>query len=187
MRPDQASGSDRREAGRGAGVVSVDDRASGSDSAGVLSGANFHGAVLAMRLDYLTNALTELAAISERRTDRMLNPTLQEPHLPPFLAEDSGLNSGFMIPQYTAASLINEIRATGRPSMDNTPVSGGQEDHVSMSATSGLRREDRRETPSRFSASSSLWDAGRRLRRQRPRTGRRVGRGLRRRPRGGRN
>ncbi len=56
----------------------VGDRASGSDSAGVLSGGNFHGAVLAMRLDYLTNALTELAAISERRTDRMLNPNLQE-------------------------------------------------------------------------------------------------------------
>jgi histidine ammonia-lyase len=70
--------------------------------------------------------------------DRTVNPNLQEDHLPPFLAADPGLDSGFMIPQYTAASLINEMRATGRPSMDNTPVSGGQEDHVSMSATSAL-------------------------------------------------
>ncbi|AUG48075.1 histidine ammonia-lyase [Haloarcula taiwanensis] len=114
----------------------VGDRASGSDSAGVLSGGNFHGAVLAMRLDYLTNALTELAAISERRTDRMLNPNLQEPHLPPFLTERSGVRSGYMIAQYTAAALLNECRSFGRPSMDNTPVSGNQEDHVSMSAQS---------------------------------------------------
>ncbi|EMA06774.1 histidine ammonia-lyase [Haloarcula vallismortis] len=112
------------------------DRASGTDSAAVLSGGNFHGAVLAMRLDYLTNALTELAAISERRTDRMLNPSLQEPHLPPFLTERSGVRSGYMIAQYTAAALVNECRSFGRPSMDNTPVSGNQEDHVSMSAQS---------------------------------------------------
>ncbi|EMA33135.1 histidine ammonia-lyase [Haloarcula japonica] len=131
----RASRSDRREASE-ASAVSVDDRASGSDSAGVLSGGNFHGAVLAMRLDYLTNALTELAAISERRTDRMLNPNLQEPHLPPFLTERSGVRSGYMIAQYTAAALLNECRSFGRPSMDNTPVSGNQEDHVSMSAQS---------------------------------------------------
>ncbi|ADQ67033.1 histidine ammonia-lyase [Halogeometricum borinquense DSM 11551] len=116
----------------------ADNRATGTDDAVVISGGNFHGEPLALRLDYLVSALTELAAISERRVDRMVNPNIQEDHLPPFLAEDSGLNSGFMIPQYTAASLINEIRATGRPSMDNTPVSGGQEDHVSMSATSAF-------------------------------------------------
>ncbi|WP_135534905.1 MULTISPECIES: histidine ammonia-lyase [Halostella] len=116
----------------------VDDRASGTDRAAVLSGGNFHGEPLALRLDYLTNAVTELAAICERRTDRMLNPNLQEPHLPPFLAPDSGLQSGYMIAQYTAAALLNENRSTGRPSMDNTPVSGGQEDHVSMSGQSAL-------------------------------------------------
>ncbi|MFY4812189.1 histidine ammonia-lyase [Haloarcula sp. AONF1] len=132
----RASGSERDGMSSEAGAVSVDDRASGSDSAGVLSGGNFHGAVLAMRLDYLTNALTELAAISERRTDRMLNPNLQEPHLPPFLTERSGVRSGYMIAQYTAAALLNECRSFGRPSMDNTPVSGNQEDHVSMSAQS---------------------------------------------------
>lgn len=112
----------------------VDDRARGSDRAAVLSGGNFHGEPLALRLDYATSALCELAAISERRTDRILNPQLQEEHLPPFLASDPGSHSGLMIAQYTAASLVNEIRSLGRPSMDNTPVSGNQEDHVSMSA-----------------------------------------------------
>ncbi|MFC6991255.1 histidine ammonia-lyase [Haladaptatus sp. GCM10025707] len=112
----------------------VDSRASGTDSAAVLSGGNFHGEVLALRLDYVASALTELAAISERRTDRMVNPNIQEAHLPPFLTEHSGLRSGLMIAQYTAASLVNECRSFGRASTDNTPVSGNQEDHVSMSA-----------------------------------------------------
>ncbi|MFB6223846.1 MAG: histidine ammonia-lyase [Haloarcula sp.] len=134
--PDQANGNERSE--RHASHERVDDRASGSDRAGVLSGGNFHGAPLALRLDYLTNALTELAAISERRTDRMLNPNLQEPHLPPFLTAESGVRSGYMIAQYTATALVNECRSLGRPSMDNTPVSGNQEDHVSMSAQSAF-------------------------------------------------
>ncbi|PSQ27672.1 histidine ammonia-lyase [Halobacteriales archaeon QS_9_68_17] len=89
----------------------VDDRASGTGRAAVLSGGNFHGEPLALRLDYLTSAVTELAAISERRD---------------------------MIAQYTAAALLNENRSIGRPSTDNTPVSGGQEDHVSMSGQSAL-------------------------------------------------
>jgi len=113
----------------------VDDRASGTDRAGVISGGNFHGEPLALRLDYLVGALTELAAISERRIDRILNPNLQEPHLPPFLADDTGVESGLMIAQYTAAARLNECRAVGRAVTDNTPVSGGQEDHVSMSTT----------------------------------------------------
>ncbi|MDS0294881.1 histidine ammonia-lyase [Halogeometricum luteum] len=116
----------------------ADSRATGTAESVVISGGNFHGEPLALRLDYLVNALTELAAISERRMDRMVNPNLQEEHLPPFLTPEPGLNSGFMIPQYTAASLINEMRATGRPSTDNASVSGGQEDHVSMSATSAF-------------------------------------------------
>ena len=119
-------------------AVDADPRASGTDRAAVLSGGNFHGEPLALRLDYLTAALTELAAISERRIDRMVNPNLQEDHLPAFLATESGVESGYMIAQYTAASLINENRSLGRPSIDNTPVSGGQEDHVSMSAQSAL-------------------------------------------------
>ncbi|SIR54616.1 histidine ammonia-lyase [Haladaptatus litoreus] len=114
----------------------VNSRASGTGDAAVLSGGNFHGDPLALPLDYLTNAVTEIAAISERRVDRMLNPNIQEPHLPPFLTEHSGLRSGYMIAQYTAAALLNENRSIGRASMDNTPVSGNQEDHVSMSAQS---------------------------------------------------
>ena len=116
----------------------VDDRASGTDSVGVLSGGNFHGEPLALRLDYVSNALTELATISERRIDRLLNPNLQEDHLPPFLTEASGVQSGYMIAQYSATALINESRSLGSPSTGNIPVSGGQEDHVSMSAQSVL-------------------------------------------------
>jgi histidine ammonia-lyase len=116
----------------------VDDRASGTDSAAVLSGGNFHGAPLAHRLDYVVGALTDLAAVCERRVDRLLNPHLQEAHLPPYLAADSGLESGYMIAQYTAASLVNECRTLGRAATDNTPVSGGQEDHVSMSAQAAM-------------------------------------------------
>ncbi|MFC6837265.1 histidine ammonia-lyase [Halomarina ordinaria] len=120
----------------------VDRRTSGTDRADVVSGGNFHGEPLALRLDYATNALTELAAIAERRVDRLLNPHLQESHLPPFLTTESGLRSGLMIAQYTAASLVAECRASGRASTDTIPVSGNQEDHVSMSATAafGARR-----------------------------------------------
>ncbi|NGM71009.1 histidine ammonia-lyase [Natronolimnobius sp. AArcel1] len=116
----------------------VDDRASGTDRAAVLSGGNFHGTPLALRLEYVRLALADLAAITERRIDRLLNPNLQESHLPPFLATDSGVESGYMIAQYTAAALCTEIRSLGPASTDNTPVSGGQEDHVSMSAHSAL-------------------------------------------------
>lgn len=120
----------------------VDDRASGTDDAAVLSGGNFHGEPLALRLDYLVGALTELATISERRTDRMVNPQLQEPHLPAYLTDHGGLHSGLMIAQYTAAAMVNECRSLGRPASDSTPVSGGQEDHVSMSATSAFHAQD---------------------------------------------
>ncbi|RZH66289.1 histidine ammonia-lyase [Natrinema altunense] len=114
----------------------ADDRASGTDRAAVLSGGNFHGQPLALRLDYVTSALANLASIAERRIDRLLNPNVQEPHLPPFLTADSGLESGYMIAQYTAADLVSTIQTQGRPSTDSVPVSGNQEDHVSMSAQS---------------------------------------------------
>ena len=116
----------------------VDPRASGTDTAAVLSGGNFHGAPLAHRLDYATAALADLAAICERRVDRMVNPNLQEEHLPPFLTDDSGLRSGQMLAQYASAAVGNELRSLGRPGVDTVSVSGGQEDHVSMSATSAL-------------------------------------------------
>ncbi len=123
-------------------AAGVDDRASGTANAAVLSGGNFHGAPLAHPLDYVTGALADLAAISERRVDRMLNPSLQEDHLPPFLAAESGLESGYMIAQYTAADLVSTARSRGRPSTDTIPVSGNQEDHVSMSAASALGARD---------------------------------------------
>ncbi len=125
-----------------AAAVRNPTRASGTDDAAVLSGGNFHGAPLAHRLDYVVGALTDLASIAERRVDRLLNPNVQESHLPPFLAGESGVESGLMIPQYTAAALVNELRAEGRTATDSTPVSGNQEDHVSMSATGAfaLRR-----------------------------------------------
>ena len=116
----------------------VDDRASGTDAAAVISGGNFHGAPLALPLDHAAESLTSLATVSERRTDRMVNPNLQEAHLPPFLTPEPGLRSGYMIPQYTAAALLNDCRSEGRYAADNTPVSGGQEDHVSMSANAAL-------------------------------------------------
>jgi histidine ammonia-lyase len=116
----------------------VDRRTSGTDAADVVSGGNFHGAPLAHRLDYVTASLTDLAAIAERRVDRLNNPNLQEEYLPPFLTEGSGLRSGYMLAQYTAAAVLSECRAEGRPATDNTPVSGNQEDHVSMSATSAF-------------------------------------------------
>jgi len=120
----------------------VDAHASGTEHAAVLSGGNFHGEPLALPLDYVTSALTELASISERRIDRLLNPNVQEDHLPPFLATDAGIQSGYMISQYVAADLVSTNRSEGRPSMDNIPVSGNQEDHVSMSAQSALRSDD---------------------------------------------
>ena len=130
----------------------VDPRASGTDTAAVLSGGNFHGEPLALPLDYVTGALTELAAISERRIDRMLNPNVQEAHLPPFLTVDAGVQSGYMIAQYVAADLVSTNRAEGRPSTDNIPVSGNQEDHVSMSAQSALRASDAVERTTRVVA-----------------------------------
>ncbi|GAA0234217.1 histidine ammonia-lyase [Halobaculum roseum] len=114
----------------------VDRRTSGTRNADVVSGGNFHGEPLALRLDYVTSALAELAAIAERRIDRLLNPHVQEDHLPPFLTAESGVRSGYMIAGYTAASLVAECRREGRPSTDNAVVSGNQEDHVSLSATS---------------------------------------------------
>lgn len=119
----------------------VNDYATGTDEVAVLSGGNFHGAPLAHRLDYLTGAMADLAAICERRVDRMLNPHIQEDYLPPFLAANSGVRSGYMLAQYAAAALVDEARTRGRPALDNVPVSGNQEDHVSMSAQSLFEAE----------------------------------------------
>jgi histidine ammonia-lyase len=98
----------------------------------VLSGGNFHGEPVSFAMDFLGIALSELASISERRTNRLLNPALNR-GLPAFLTRDAGLNSGLMIAQYTQAALVSENKGLAHPaSVDNIPVSADQEDHVSM-------------------------------------------------------
>ena len=105
----------------------------------IVSAGNFHGQPLAFALDALAMAVAELASISERRVERLVNPSLSE-GLPPFLVEEGGLNSGFMIPQYVAASLVSENKVLAHPaSVDSIPTSAGQEDHVSMGNASGLK------------------------------------------------
>lgn len=97
----------------------------------VISSGNFHGQPMALSFDFLGIALSELANASERRIERLVNPSLSE--LPPFLTEYGGSNSGFMIMQYTAASLVSENKVLAHPaSVDSIPSSGNQEDHVSM-------------------------------------------------------
>jgi len=105
----------------------------------LVSNGNFHGQPVAFALDALAMAVSELASISERRVERLVNPNLSD-GLPAFLTTDGGLNSGFMIPQYVAASLVSENKVLCHPaSVDSIPTSAGQEDHVSMGNASGLK------------------------------------------------
>jgi histidine ammonia-lyase len=105
----------------------------------LVSNGNFHGQPLAFALDALAMAVAELADISERRTERLVNPNLSD-GLPAFLTGDGGLNSGFMIPQYVAASLVSENKVLSHPAgVDSIPTSAGQEDHVSMGNAAGLK------------------------------------------------
>ena len=105
----------------------------------VISGGNFHGEPLAFALDFLGIALSALAGISERRTERLVNPALSE-GLPPFLAPGAGLNSGFMLPQVTAAALVSENKVLAHPaSVDSITTSGNKEDYVSMGMTAALK------------------------------------------------
>ena len=98
----------------------------------VISGGNFHGQPLALVMDYVGIALCELGNISERRIERLVNPALSN-GLPAFLTKDGGLNSGFMVVQYTAAALVSENKSLAHPaSVDSIPTSANQEDHVSM-------------------------------------------------------
>lgn len=106
------------------------------------SGGNFHGQPIAMAMDYLGIALAEIGSISERRTFRLTDATLNF-DLPSFLVKESGLNSGFMIAQYTAASLVAENKVLAHPaSVDSIPTSEDQEDHVSMGLTAALHATD---------------------------------------------
>ncbi|MGB9780572.1 histidine ammonia-lyase [Caldanaerobacter sp.] len=101
------------------------------DDGEVISGGNFHGEPVALAMDFLAIALSEIANISERRIERLVNSQLND--LPPFLTEKGGLNSGMMIAQYTAASLVSENKVLAHPaSVDSIPSSANQEDHVSM-------------------------------------------------------
>ena len=105
------------------------------DDGDIVSGGNFHGQPVAVAMDALATATVGMASISERRLYRLLDPALSN-GLPPFLVPESGLNSGFMLVQYTAASLVSESKSLAHPaSVDSIPSSAGQEDHVSMGMT----------------------------------------------------
>jgi histidine ammonia-lyase len=108
------------------------------ESGDVLSGGNFHGQPLGLGYDFMAIALSELASISERRIERLLNPEYGD--LPPFLADNPGLNSGFMIAQVAAAALASENKVLSHPaSVDSIPTSGNQEDHVAMAMGAALK------------------------------------------------
>jgi histidine ammonia-lyase len=113
-----------------------------ADSGEVLSGGNFHGQPVAVALDALAAAVVPLASISERRLYRLLDPALSN-GLPAFLVKEGGLNSGFMLVQYTAASLVSESKVLAHPAcVDSIVSSAGQEDHVSMGMTSARHARD---------------------------------------------
>lgn len=104
----------------------------------VISGGNFHGQPVAFAMDFLGIALSELADVSERRLERLVNPLLND--LPAFLTTHGGLNSGFMITQYAAASMVSENKVLAHPaSVDSIPSSANQEDHVSMGTTAARK------------------------------------------------
>jgi len=109
-----------------------------ADSGNIVSGGNFHGQPVSLALDVLAIALAQLSTISERRVEQLVNPSLSG--LPPFLAKNSGLNSGFMIAQVTSAALVAESRILCHPAcVDSIPSSAGREDHVSMGMTAALK------------------------------------------------
>jgi histidine ammonia-lyase len=109
-----------------------------ADAGELVSGGNFHGAPIALAADTLSIGMTQLATISERRTDRLLTP--QASDLPAFLVRESGLNSGLMLAHVTAAALTSEMKILAHPAaVDTIPTSAGREDHVSMSMTAALK------------------------------------------------
>jgi len=121
-------------------------------SDGVVSGGNFHGAPLAYAFDYAAIALTDLASMTERRIDRLLNPDINE-GLPAFLSNDPGLSSGFMMAQIVSAALINECQVLAAPSSTGSiPTDGGKEDHVSMGMTGALKLRQIVENAERIAA-----------------------------------
>ncbi len=132
----------------------------------VISGGNFHGQPMAIAFDFLKIAVSELANISERRAERMINPSLSE-GLEPFLTKHPGVCSGFMIAQYSAASMVSENKVYSHPaSVDSIPSSGNQEDHVSMGTTSArtarmvLENVQRVVAIEMLTAAQSIWLRG---------------------------
>jgi histidine ammonia-lyase len=120
-------------------LVRSAEQSSATLAADVISGGNFHGEPIAFALDFMAIALSALAGISERRLERLVNPALNE-GLPPFLAPGAGLNSGFMMPQVTAAALVSENKVLSHPaSVDSITTSGNKEDYVSMGMTAALK------------------------------------------------
>ena len=112
-----------------------------SDTMEGISGGNFHGQPMALSFDFLGIALSELADISERRIESLVNPSISG--LPAFLVANGGLNSGFMIVQYTAAALVSENKVLAHPAcVDSIPSSGNQEDHVSMGTIAARKAQD---------------------------------------------
>ncbi|HEX8457668.1 MAG TPA: histidine ammonia-lyase [Pyrinomonadaceae bacterium] len=110
-----------------------------ADTNEIISGGNFHGAPVALQLDYAAIALTHLMNISERRIERLVNPDMNE-GLPAFLTSHPGTSSGFMIAQVTAVALLNEMKVLSHPATtDNLPTSAGKEDHVSMGMTAAAK------------------------------------------------
>lgn len=108
----------------------------------VISGGNFHGQPMALAFDFLSIAIAELANVSERRIERLVNPHLSD-GLPAFLVKNGGLNTGFMIPQYVAAALVSENKVLAHPAcVDSIPTSANQEDHVSMGSISARQSRE---------------------------------------------
>jgi len=119
--------------------VFLDDASRDGGAADIISGGNFHGQPLALALDLAAIAVAELANISERRVEQLVNPALST-GLTPFLAKESGLHSGFMIAQVASASVVSENKVLCHPaSVDSIPSSAGREDHVSMGSVSSLK------------------------------------------------
>jgi histidine ammonia-lyase len=111
-----------------------------ADTGEIVSGGNFHGAPIGIAADLLVLGLLQLVTISERRADRLVNPALSG--LAPFLTRDSGLHSGYMMAQVTAAALVSELKTLAHPaSVDTIPTSANREDHVSMSMAAALKAE----------------------------------------------
>ena len=109
-----------------------------ADTGDIVSGGNFHGAPIAIAADLVAAAIVPLATISERRTDRLVNPALSG--LPAFLTREGGVNSGFMLAQVTAAAVASELKSLAHPAgVDTIPTSANKEDHVSMSMTAALK------------------------------------------------